>query len=172
MTLAPRCDEDVLCPECGKDNPTGSKYCGNCGANLLHEKSKKKGKLDTREYLAFGILLFMGYEAISSLLFTFSSSSVYLTLIKSSLDSIRENSGNSEVFERELRILEEYWFIIGFRGQLFALILAIVAFLIGIMVMRWINKMGALEGLKHILGCIAFIMIVFLVVNFISSLLL
>ena len=128
---------------------------------------EEKEKLSIREYLAFGILLFVGYSTISSILFTLSSNSIYSVLIESSLDMVRSNP---EVFERELSHLEEYWAMIGFRGQFFALILAISAFLIGIMVMRWINRMGTWEALKNVLGCIVFFVIIILIGNFISDL--
>ena len=128
---------------------------------------KEKEKLSTREYLVFGILLFVGLYPTYALRGLFNSGSIYLVLIKSSLDMVR---WNPEVYERELSHLEEYWSMIGTTGQLNAWILAIIAFLVGIMVMRWINKLGTWGGLKHALGCIAFFTIIILISNFISNL--
>jgi len=30
------------CPECGEENPDGSKFCRNCGINLTHNEEAKK----------------------------------------------------------------------------------------------------------------------------------
>ena len=27
----------IFCPECGEENPQGSKFCRKCGVNLVHE---------------------------------------------------------------------------------------------------------------------------------------
>ena len=32
----------IYCPECGEDNPDGSRFCRKCGINLVHEEPKKQ----------------------------------------------------------------------------------------------------------------------------------
>ena len=32
----------IFCPECGEENPDGSKFCRKCGVNLVHEEPKKE----------------------------------------------------------------------------------------------------------------------------------
>lgn len=34
----------IICPECGKENPQGSKFCRNCGINLTHEHKTEQNK--------------------------------------------------------------------------------------------------------------------------------
>lgn len=31
----------IICPECGEENPQGSKFCRKCGINLVHEAPPK-----------------------------------------------------------------------------------------------------------------------------------
>lgn len=31
-----------FCPECGEENPKGSKFCRKCGINLVYEEPKKQ----------------------------------------------------------------------------------------------------------------------------------
>ena len=30
----------IICPECGEENPQGSKFCRKCGINLVYEEPK------------------------------------------------------------------------------------------------------------------------------------
>lgn len=30
----------MICPECGEENPQGSKFCRKCGVNLVYEEPK------------------------------------------------------------------------------------------------------------------------------------
>ena len=30
----------IICPECGEENPQGSKYCRKCGINLVYDEPK------------------------------------------------------------------------------------------------------------------------------------
>jgi uncharacterized membrane protein YvbJ len=32
----------IICPECGEENPQGSKFCRKCGINLTFEEAKKE----------------------------------------------------------------------------------------------------------------------------------
>lgn len=32
----------IICPECGEENPQGSKFCRKCGINLVHEEPEIK----------------------------------------------------------------------------------------------------------------------------------
>ena len=34
----------IFCPECGEENPDGSKFCRKCGVNLVYEEPKKEDK--------------------------------------------------------------------------------------------------------------------------------
>lgn len=34
----------TFCPECGEENPEGSKYCRKCGINLVYEEPKTEQK--------------------------------------------------------------------------------------------------------------------------------
>ena len=36
-----------FCPECGEENPEGSKFCRKCGINLIHETPKVEPKQQT-----------------------------------------------------------------------------------------------------------------------------
>ncbi len=36
-----------FCPECGEENPEGSKFCRRCGINLIHETPKTEPKQQT-----------------------------------------------------------------------------------------------------------------------------
>ena len=30
----------IICPECGEENPKGSKFCRKCGVNLVYDEPK------------------------------------------------------------------------------------------------------------------------------------
>ena len=32
----------IYCPECGEENPNGSKFCIKCGVNLVYDEPKKE----------------------------------------------------------------------------------------------------------------------------------
>ncbi|MBE6509681.1 MAG: zinc-ribbon domain-containing protein [Methanobrevibacter millerae] len=32
----------IYCPECGEENPDGSKFCRKCGVNLVYDEPKKE----------------------------------------------------------------------------------------------------------------------------------
>lgn len=36
-----------FCPECGEENPEGSKFCRKCGINLIHETPETEPKKET-----------------------------------------------------------------------------------------------------------------------------
>ena len=36
-----------FCPECGEENPEGSKFCRKCGINLVHETPETEPKKET-----------------------------------------------------------------------------------------------------------------------------
>lgn len=38
----------IICPECGEENPQGSKFCRKCGINLVHEEHETEQK---KEYV-------------------------------------------------------------------------------------------------------------------------
>ncbi len=42
----------VICPKCGQENPDGSKFCSNCGTNLIGAETKSPSSryLRTRSY--------------------------------------------------------------------------------------------------------------------------
>jgi ribosomal protein L40E len=151
----------VLCPKCGTENPKGSKYCEECGTDLYGEKRKEKEKLDTKEYVAFIILLILGDFSMSSLHTRFAAVSYLLSW----LDRIM---ASPEFHKEELNALKELVVSMADGWQFNAWMLAIVGFLLGIMSMRWIDKIGKREGLKHALGCIAFVVIIMLIGKLIS----
>jgi ribosomal protein L40E len=152
----------ALCPKCGTENPKGSKYCEECGTDLYGEKRKgKEKKLDTKEYVAFIILLILGDFSMSSLHTRFAAISHLLSW----LDRIM---ANPEFHKEEINALKELAVSMADGWQFNAWMLAIVGFLLGIILMRWINKIGKWEGLKHALGCIAFAVIIVLIAKLIS----
>ncbi len=36
-----------FCPECGEENPEGSKFCRKCGINLIHDTPETEPKEET-----------------------------------------------------------------------------------------------------------------------------
>lgn len=34
----------IICPECGEENPQGSKFCRKCGVNLVYEEPEREKK--------------------------------------------------------------------------------------------------------------------------------
>ncbi|MEE1156828.1 MAG: zinc-ribbon domain-containing protein [Methanobrevibacter sp.] len=37
----------IICPECGEENPQGSKFCRKCGVNLVYEEPEREKKEST-----------------------------------------------------------------------------------------------------------------------------
>ena len=39
----------IICPECGEENPQGSKFCRKCGINLVHEAPPKAERINAEK---------------------------------------------------------------------------------------------------------------------------
>lgn len=39
----------IFCPECGEENPEGSKFCKKCGVNLVYEEPEPEPKTTAKK---------------------------------------------------------------------------------------------------------------------------
>ncbi|MGD2248793.1 MAG: zinc ribbon domain-containing protein [Candidatus Methanofastidiosia archaeon] len=143
--------EYEFCPNCGAGVTKDSNFCSECGKNL-QQKKKEKEKLDIKEYVAFIILLILGDFSLMNFHTRFAAISHLLSW----LDRIM---ANPEFYKEELNAMKDLAVSMVDGWQFNAWMLAIVGFLLGIMLMRWINKIGKGEGFKHALGCFILIII-------------
>lgn len=120
--------------------------CGGVesGGNVFKlRRKKKRKKRDRKEYVAFIILLILGDFSLDALHERFTN----ISYLISALDRIMTNP---EFYKEELNTLKELSIIMVNGWQFNAWMLAIVGFLLGIMLMCWINKIGKWESLPTI----------------------
>lgn len=93
------------------------------------------------------------------------SDSVIWGLIKSSISLAAKSP---EEYSDYLSFAEESWGTVGTHCQTSALVIGIASFLIGIIVMHWINRMGLKDGIKHFLTFAVFLAVIILIVKLIA----
>lgn len=116
----------------------------------------------TKGDTAFFFLLLTAVIIVNGLRDLFASDGILFDMLKSYISfaaQYPEQSGDM------LTSADELWADIGAHCQAYALVLGIVCFLMGIIVMHRINKMGTKEGLKHILRYVVFIAVIILVME-------
>jgi len=112
----------------------------------------------------FMFLLLILYMYVSGLHDFLASDSAIFGAIKSYISLAAQFP---EEYGDLLTSADKWWATIGAYCQTSTCVVGIVSFLIGIIVMYWINKMGKRESFKHILKYIVFVAVIILVVEFI-----
>ena len=118
----------------------------------------------TKGDVAFFLLLIIGVITMNSIRYNLASDGVTWGVIK---DWISLASKYPDEFGDNLTLAEEAWSQTGIYCQTSALVLGITGFLMGIIVMHWINKLGLREGLTKAFGYIILVIIIVLIVELI-----
>lgn len=118
----------------------------------------------TKRDIAFFLLLAIMVITVNGLHDFLASDSILFDMLKSYISLAAQYP---EQFGDMLTSADELWVDIGAQCQFSALVLGIVCFLMGIIVMHRINKMGIKEGFKHILTYVVFVAVIILIVEFI-----
>lgn len=145
-----------------------------CSRNLIKKHLMGKGEKmgtthTTKGDIAFLFLLLAVVIIVNGLRDFLASDSITFDMIKSYISFAAQYP---EQFGDMLTSADKIWADIGAYCQVSAWVLGIVCFLMGIIVMHRVNKMGTKEGLKHVLKYVLFVAVIILVVEFIFRFLL